>query len=251
MRLEKEKQIVVPNSVTTYTGNRTKLTPEEIRYAIYAVQREAIEESTLFVECRMLLQSDNRDSDILQKLLGIPGEKYNQLINLLDEHLNLQESEWPELLKRHGLYWEKSDFSKQDQKELQKAADRSRREAEVETRFRVLMNGRKEGFHQEDYKKLIDSKGYLFSDFEHLLDKYGDKFMGRLVRKFFEREEEQAFLQEWRKQQRKSLPLEILSYLCGVAAIGFFYAKALPAFLVILTIIVTIYKMANYEYETI
>lgn len=113
------------------------------------------------------------------------------------------------------------------------------------------MNGRKKGFHQEDYKKFIESHGYYFYDFEHLLDKYGDKFMGRLVRKFFEREEEQAFLQEWRKQQRKILPLEFFSYLCGVAAIGFFYVKALPAFLVILTIIVTIYKTANHEYETI
>lgn len=93
MRKKKAKQIVVPNPVVTNTDNRAKLTPEELRYAVYAVQREAIKESTLFAECHVLLQSDDMDSYNLQKLLGIRDERYHQLIDVLDENLNLQKSE--------------------------------------------------------------------------------------------------------------------------------------------------------------
>ena len=70
----------------SFMEDKTKLTEEELDYAFYAVGREAEEESILFTECWMLRRSLMKDFSILQKLLGVSDERYNQLVELLHEN---------------------------------------------------------------------------------------------------------------------------------------------------------------------
>lgn len=177
----------------------TKLTEEELDYVTYAIEREATEEGTLFAECRMLQKSPS----ILQKLLGISDERYNQLTNTLHDNPEFKEADWSELLHRHGLHWEESELSESCISTLQGIANNCRCEAEIEVRFRILINGIKYGFKQEEYKDFIESDGYYLSDFQHVLDSYGDKFISRLVRKLPEYKKEQESLEELKKENRK------------------------------------------------
>lgn len=106
--------------------------------------------------------------DDMQRLLGVSNERRKKILEVLEENLTLRESEWQEMVKRHGLHWEKSDFSKTYQRILRTTVEREREDARVLVRFRMLINGRKEGFVEEDYKDLIETEGYQFSEFEYL-----------------------------------------------------------------------------------
>ena len=166
--------------------DKTKLTGEELYYAFYAIKREAEQEGIFFTECRMLQRSLTKGFSILQKLLGVSDERYNQLVKLSHENTIFKETSWLELLHRHGLNWKEEDFSLSHQEIMEMIVERHRRKGEALVRFRILVNGHRYGFSVDEYKDLIESDNYVFSDFQRVLDNFGDEFMGRLVRKFFE-----------------------------------------------------------------
>jgi len=194
--------------------DNTRLTAEELDYAFYAIKREAKEEGILFTECRMLQKSLTKSFSILQKLLGVSDEHYNQLVELLHENTGFKETGWLDLLHRHGLNWKEEDFSLSHQEVMKMIAEQHRQEGEVMVRFRILINGRNHGFNIDEYKDLIESDDYLFSEFQRALDDFGDKFMGRLVRKFFEYKCKQKNLEVWEKlQQKPSLTMFLICLL--------------------------------------
>lgn len=244
---------IVPTVTVQCIENSTKLTQEELDYVIYAVEQEAMEEGLFFAECCMFLRNSYERFDDLRKLLAISDDRYDQIIDVYDERLTLRESNWQELLMRHGLHWERDDFSESHQEILRKIVEQSRREAEVAIRFRILINGRKESLKEEDYRDLVEVGDYQFNDFVYLLNGYGDEFIGRLVRKFFERERQQTALQKWKKRQRKILRWKLLGYLGLGIIIGILRINIFQVFspLVILISFDYIITTASRPMETI
>ena len=226
-------------------------TSEDMDRILYAVKVEVEEEATLFTECRILAISKYKGFSILQKLLGISNERYDMLAEVLSKNPDLQETEWPVLLQRYGLEYEPSSFSDYFKKRLSETVTHSRQEAEVAVRFRILINGREAGYSKEDYKDFIEFADYHFADFEHLLDKYGDKFMGRLVRKFFERRAEQALLNEYRIEQQKMFPKKLLFSIFELVVIGAFCIEAVPFSVFFIVFMYALDKVLDYHYETI
>ena len=149
------------------------------------------------------------------------------------------------------MHWEKSDFSEQQQEMFERTVERSRREVEIETRFRILINGRKEGFSEEDYKDFIESRDYHFSDFEHLLNNYGDKFMGRLVRKFFEREKEQTTIREWKEERKKQLRWKLICLLFLVFFVAIIQSRIVLFFAIGFTLVVVFADFSSKPMEII
>lgn len=250
--MEREsKNLIAQESVAAPEDSCTKVTAEELERVIYAVQVEAKEEKQLFEESAIILKNDGKNLNFLKKLLGVDEERYQQIIEVSDGNLRLQKSEWQELLKRHGLHWEKSNFSEQQQEILERTVEQSQREAEIETRFRILINGRKEGFNEEDYKDFIESRGYHFSDFEHLLDNYGDKFMGRLVRKFFEREKEQTVIREWKEERKKQLRWKLICFLFLAFPVAIIQSRAVLFIAIIFVFAIALAGFSTKPMETI
>lgn len=250
--MEREsKNLTAQEFVTVPEDGCTKLTAEELERVVYAVQVEAKEEKQLFEESVIILRNDGKNLNFLKKLLGVDEERYQQIIEVSDGNSRLQKSEWQELLKQHGLHWEKSDFSEQQQEMLERTVEQSRREAEIEIRFRILINGCKEGFHEEDYKDFIESRDYHFSDFEHLLDNYGDKFMGRLVRKFFEREKEQTAIREWKEERKKQLRWKLICFLFLAFLVTIIQSRAVLFIAIIFVFAIALADFSTKPMETI
>lgn len=250
--MEREsKNLTAQEAVAALEDDCTKVTEEALERAIYAVQVEAKEEKQLFEESTIILRNDGKNLNFLKKLLGIDEERYQQIMEVSDEDSRLRKSEWQELLKQHGLHWEKSDFSEQQQEMLERTAERSRQEAEVEIRFRILINGRNEGFREEDYKDFIETNGYHFSDFEHLLDNYGDKFMGRLVWKFFERKKEQIAIREWKEERKKQLRWKLICLLFLAFIVVIIQSKVVLFLAIIFVFAVALADFSSKPMETV